>query len=241
MTRANNSVLRHPGNHPGLFRLGFTLIELLVVIAIIGILASLLLPALAGAKAQSQQIKCLNNLKQIGIATIMYLNDNEGMVYLYSGSSTAPRWGAILSSNTDVTVGNVYLCPTYTPRQWTNWNYTFGIRINPQGQALKSVKNIGPGSTLYLVADKVDRPDNYLHFADTTSYGEQGVSGVQYYRFSASTSTDNTSSKVNARHANKANGFFLDGHAESCNRTRLEGLGIWAVYGADSVGVYLPN
>ena len=58
-------------------RKGFTLIELLVVIAIIAILAAMLLPALSQAREKARCASCMSNLKQIGLATFLYLNDYE--------------------------------------------------------------------------------------------------------------------------------------------------------------------
>ena len=69
---------------------GFTLIELLVVIAIIAILAALLLPALGRAKQRAERAECLNNLRQLQLAWIMYTDDNSNQLppnYDLSGSS----------------------------------------------------------------------------------------------------------------------------------------------------------
>ena len=67
---------------------GFTLVELLVVIAIIAVLAALLLPAMAGAKARASRVRCVSNLRQLGLAAQLYWGDNNGNCFRYRSEST---------------------------------------------------------------------------------------------------------------------------------------------------------
>jgi prepilin-type N-terminal cleavage/methylation domain-containing protein/prepilin-type processing-associated H-X9-DG protein len=69
-----------PGLENRLFRRAFTLLELLTVISVIAILAAMLLPALSHARTSAQSIPCLNNLKQWGLATRLYITDNSDLL-----------------------------------------------------------------------------------------------------------------------------------------------------------------
>ena len=94
---------------------GFTLIELLVVIAVIGLLAGLLLPALSQAKGRAQALTCLNNIKQLSLAWLLYADENEERLVNNHGKpeTTAKRntwannvedWG-----NSDDNINPIYL------------------------------------------------------------------------------------------------------------------------------------
>ena len=134
-------------------RAAFTLIELLVVIAIIAILAAMLLPALNKAKQKAQQAYCINNVKQLGLAMIIYIGDNNDT---YAGAASANTYGPHLED-------------------WIYWRVGASMAtINGVQMTLDKsplVKALGTGGSTNMFRCPMDRNDVYRN---NTTYDPDG-------------------------------------------------------------------
>lgn len=218
-------------------RQGFTLIELLVVIAIIAILAAMLLPALARAKARAKQTACINNLRQIGLVTLIYVGDHQrypGCLWL--NSSFYYVWPVRLLSVLG-TNRNVFYCPAANPNSaWDikantganglgatapngttdPWGISsstrFSLGYNDWGLQDPGPNQLGLGGDVNITGEvkesQVKRPADMIMLGDSKPDGN----------FDGNIDPKDPEEWPSNRHLRNTDIMFCDGHAESAKR-----------------------
>jgi prepilin-type N-terminal cleavage/methylation domain-containing protein/prepilin-type processing-associated H-X9-DG protein len=206
---------------------GFTLLELMVVLGIIAILATLSLASIGKLRAISQSAHCTNSLRQLGVATTLYLNDNnrtyfpfvkqteEGRVW-YFGMEPGFGGGAEGSRELDVTqgplhpyvqsVGGIEVCPAfpYESALWkpkfkgASWGYGYNIAL----------------SNLHSL--RLERPAKVIVFGDCAQVNTfQAPASPKKPMVEEFYMIEHTYATVHFRHGATANLLFADGHVEA--------------------------
>lgn len=237
---------------------GFTLIELLVVIAIIAILAAILFPVFAQAREKARQTSCLSNQKQIGTATMMYVQDYDEMMpigyFATTGYASEIIWHFVISPymgegkfdyDNQSKRPAVRTCPSSIVRE--GLSYSMNQRIGGNGDANDGGWYYQPTSQAAIV-----RPAETIIYGDGTQNPAWGGNCGALYQWTpgringssgAFATTDAqwdtldndkgvapATFQVRYRHSGGANFVYTDGHAKWAKRGGVKPLA-WQVGG----------
>jgi prepilin-type N-terminal cleavage/methylation domain-containing protein/prepilin-type processing-associated H-X9-DG protein len=189
--------------HPG--KAGFTLIELLVVLAVIGVLGSMLLPALAKGKSKAQSVRCSSNMKNWAHATHLYLADNDDRIPYFGELSTdgsKMMWHGTLGpymgrytppdtfyNKTQIFQDDIRRCPGgrvgpppfAKTNTWTWWNCWIGANFGSGPEANKAPFYYADYAQA-LPASRINRPDDAMLYTDSVFHGVYNPS-IERYKF----------------------------------------------------------
>ena len=215
-------------------RRAFTLIELLVVIAIIAILAAILFPVFAQAREKARAVSCLSNMKQLGTAFTMYLQDfDEKVLPRYEACpSTGPtdKTQRLWTNTLQPYVKNkqIFICPsasnTFYADQWTQWDSTIDVHNTRGFPSIGYNQTISGwyyptsacGDMILPTLAIIDSPAKNVMFSESVPGDVAG--GYRGYLF-GNTGLDvpytaTSAGSIGARHNQGTNLSFFDGHAK---------------------------